>query len=365
MAISGAALDGNVRATEERGFWERVRDQVNPFDGGYSFNNDPYAGGYEGTITGPYDSSTGELVNQPSIQNPFQTTNNGGDPSGTSYLSGSGTQSAYSQDDVNYLNDQESQLRRLLQSAQATRDSGLTQLSDSFNRESSKANTQRSRELENLQLEREDTRGSKNKALGTVDDNAYNLANSVRRLLGLASGTGSSAYQLAAPRLIASEASGQRSNVLNTYGQNERNIGLTEDRAKSDFERLLDELGAKRKSAESGFRADVLSQEQGINESLADVARRRALLQGGGYDNVRQAQAPYLQNINSAQDTMDSLFSKYRSPFTSVQPVEVNAPNLADYTVDRAAINANRNQGNSPYSPYMQFLRGRDEEERR
>jgi hypothetical protein len=270
---------------------------------------------------------------------------------------------AYNADDLAYLNDQESQLKRLLASAQGTLGTGLTGLTDSFNRETSTANQARSRALENFGIQREDTTRAKQTALGGVDTNARTLNDSLRRILGMASGSGSSAYQFAAPNAVARQASQQRTGVLGDYAENDRNITLSEDRAKLDFSSLLDDLERQRRAKESELRAGVAAREQGINTDLANVAGERAKLIGGGYGAVRIAQQPYQNAINSRQSEIDSLFERFRSPMLTPQAVNVQTPELRNYLVDRSAINANAQAGSpETYSPYSQFLRKRADE---
>lgn len=268
--------------------------------------------------------------------------------------------------DLAYLDSQSSALRRLLESAQDTKRDSLTSLGDSYNQEVSGANLSQSRALENFGLQREDTQNAKQDALGAVDTNARTLADQVRRLLGMASGSSSSAYQLAAPNAIGRHASQQRDRVMGTYGKNFRDLDLSEKRTNDDFASMLQELAAQKQQKESGIRSGVLSQEQGIMESLASIAAEKARISGGGYESVMAAQQPFANEINSRQSQLDNLFEQFRTPY-SVKPVNVQTPQLADYTVDKAAINANNQAGggSSTYSPYSYFLKRDQEEEQR
>lgn len=277
--------------------------------------------------------------------------------------SGGSTGSSANQQDLQYLNDQEGRTRKLFDYTKNALNNGLTNLGDSYNRERSSANQQRSRALENFQVQREDTTRGKQKALGQVDTNARTLSDSLRRILGLASGSGSSAFQLAAPNAVSRQASQQRTGVQETFGRNFRDLEVSEGRAKTDFDSLLENLTRQRNDKESQLRQGVLEQEQGINETLADIARQRALLQGGGYSQVQSAQAPFTNAIDSRQSQIDALFGQFRNPQLSVDPVSVQAPNLRDYVTDRAKINV-QNQGGGQYAPYRQFLRNDEEEER-
>lgn len=275
--------------------------------------------------------------------------------------SGGGAASTYDPADLAYLQDQRSRLQNQLSSSNTALNNGLTQLGDSYNKEVSGANTKRSQTLEDFAVKKEDTTRGKDQALGKVDTNARTLAESVRRRLGMASGSNSSAYQLAAPNAVARDATKNRTGVLENYGQNFRDLGTAEDRAKSEYDSLLQDLEAQRKTRESDFRASILGQQNNISNSLAEVARQEALLRGGGYNQVKSAMAPYVGEIDSRQAQIDNLFNQFRTPF-SVKAVDVKAPTLRDYTVDRAAISANGTQGESQYSPYLQFLKKQDEQ---
>ena len=88
----------------------------------------------------------------------------------------------------------------------------------------------------------------------------------------------------------------------------------------------------------------------------------RQKILGGGYGAARVAQQPYMDAINSSNSVIDSLFDRFRTPY-SVKPVTVEQPNLSAYTVDRQALNANKQFGSDPNSPYAQFLQRRQEDE--
>lgn len=269
---------------------------------------------------------------------------------------------AVNQADLAYLDDQESRLNRQKQSASKALSNGLLQLMDSYNQEKNKANTRQSQALQDFSLKREDTTRGKDKAINKVDTNARTLAEGLRRRIGLASGSNSSAYKFTAPQAVARQASGERGEVVENYGVNFRNLDLGEKRVKSEFEMLLQDLNAQRKQREGDFKSGILDRQNQIDNSLAEVARQRALAKGGGYDQVRSAMAPYTAAIDSRQDSIDSLFSKYRTPF-NVKAVDTKTPELRQYLVDRAAIQADAQEGTDPNSPYGQLLKPDEDEE--
>jgi len=337
--------------------WAWVTAAANPFDGPQK-SPSPYAGAIGGSID---TSSATPSATPRQRDDPYTSTSSGG--GGSTGGSGGSGAPAYNPDDLAYLDSQSNRLKAMLGSAQNTLNSGLTNLSDSFNREQSGANQRRSRALEDFSIQREDSTRDKQDAIGRVDTNARTLNDSLRRILGLASGSGSSAYKLAAPTAVARQASQQRSGVLGDYAENDRNLSLAETRATNDFNDLLADLERQKRDRESELRSGVLTQEQQINERLANVAAERAKLLGGGYSQVRLAQAPFESAINSRQSELDSLFERFRSPMLTPKAVNVQKPELRDYLVDRASINANAQGGPEVYSPYAQFLRPRDDDE--
>lgn len=276
--------------------------------------------------------------------------------------SGGGSGSGYTAEDLAAFDAQEGQLRSLLARTGTTLNQGLSSLGDDYNRNVSGANTQRSRALENYGIQREDSARGKQEAIGKVDTNARTLNDSLRRILGMASGSNSSAYQLAAPNAVARQASQQRSGVLGDYAENDRDVTLAENRAKSDFEQLLEDLARQRNQREQELRSGVLESESDIQSKLATIAGQRAAARGGGVGAIRAAQQPFQNEINNRQSQLDSLFEKFRSPMLTPKAVNVQTPQLRDYMVDRATIGQDGTQGQ--YEPYSNFLRQqRDEEE--
>lgn len=251
------------------------------------------------------------------------------------------SQPRYNPADLAYLDDQEARLRRQQQSAGTALTNGLTQLTDSYNQERDSANKNQSRALQDVAVKREDATRSRDSALNRVDTNARTLADSLRRRIGMAGGSSSSAYQITAPGAVARQASEQRGGVQEDYGTDFRNLATAENRMKVDFEDLLKDLDAQRRTRESDFRAGILDRQNQIDSSLAEVARQRALARGGGYDQVRSALAPLTAQIDARQGEIDSLFDRFRNPY-SVRAIDTSTPNLSDYTVDRAQISADQ-----------------------
>lgn len=313
---------GRVRSINGNKFVDSIYDQQNPADGG-----------------GVTDDNSINAI-----------------ATGTGSGGGGGVSAA----DLAYLDDQAARLERQRGSANTALSNGLVNLQDSFNQEQSKANTDRSRALEDFQLKREDTTRQKNTALNRVDDNSRMLANGLRSRIGQASGANSSAYQFAAPSAVARDASRQRTGVQESYGINDRNLSLSENRAKDDFDELNRDLVMQKNQRESDFRAGILDRLNQIDNSRAEIARQRAMALGGGYNNVRSAMAPFSSAIDTRQAEIDSLFDKYRTPF-NVKAVNVQAPDLKGYVTGNSTIAAN--SPTSAADPFADLLKKKLQED--
>ena len=275
---------------------------------------------------------------------------------------GGGAANGFSASDRAYFDDQIADLNRQKARTESGLNDGLTNLGDSFNRNVSQQNEKQSRALRGFGIQRDDTIRSKDSALDRVNTNARTLSDSLRRRIGMASGSDSSAFNITAPGAVAREASGERTDVLGSYGRNERNLDIAEEDTKSDFETLLADLAAQRQTSESGLRAGILEQQNSIDTGLADASRQRAVAMGGGYNEARAASRPFQDGISARESQLDQLFSRFRTPF-NVKEVNVQTPQLSDYLVDRTAINSNRQAGtNDPTAPFGNNLR-EDEEQ--
>jgi len=269
---------------------------------------------------------------------------------------------ALTDDERAYLDNSENTLRGYLGDLDTGLNQGRNTLNDSYNRELSNANSDRGRTVRDFEVKDADLQRGRDNDIAGVNSNARTLSNSVRRILGMASGSGSSAYQIAAPDAVARKASGERTNVMENFGQNFRNLDTAKKDSESDFNRYLQDLELQKNQRSMELEGGIESQRGSLNQQLAEVAGKR--VQGGGYAAIQAAQAPFLQAAQTSRTAGQALFDKFRTPVNSVKGLEVKTPNLRDYIVDRAAINANKSAGQSTYSPY-QLPQNKDEEELR
>ena len=277
------------------------------------------------------------------------------------YGTTNGTSAAASQqaDDLAYLADQEGLLRTMLSSSANTLNNGLTQIGDTYDKEVGRTGESKNAAMAKYGTQREDTTRDMTAARGTANAQARSLADSVRRVLGIASGVNSSAYRETAPGMIANDTTEKRGKIDQTTAKNFRNIKTAEDSTMNEFEQYLTDLADQRKQKESSLRESVLQTEQGIYNNLSEVARQRALVNGGGYTQVRAATAPMQAEIASRQATIDGLFNQYRTPYQT-KDISAAPAELSAFAVDNTALS--KNGGGTPSvdgSIYQQYAKRR------
>ena len=340
------------------------------------YNTDPYAGtnlqnggialqGGSGSIqvgsSTPSMTGGSVTVQDPTVNPTYVQAGAGGGVLGASTTAGyynpaAAAAAKQKSDDLAYLDDQEGLLRGMLTSSQNTLNNGITQIGDSYNKEVGRTNESKAAATAKYGTQREDTTRNMQTAKREAGTQARSLADSVRRVLGLASGVNSTAYREAAPGMIATDTTEKRGKINETSARNFRDIKTAEDSTMSEFERYLADLLEQRKSKESQLRENVLQTEQGVYNNLSESARQRALVNGGGYTQVREATAPMRNEIASRQATIDGLFNQYRTPYQT-KDVAIATPQLSDFVVDRTGVSKGAAPQDGGMSQYQQFVR--------
>lgn len=260
--------------------------------------------------------------------------------------------------DLAYLDDQDNSLKGQLASAQTGLSQGLQQLDDSYNENVGRTNEDQATADTGFNTNRTDTTKDKLTAVDSANSNSNTLSNSIRRILGLAAGSNSSAFQVAAPKLLATDLTAKRQGINDTYTKNYGAIDSAETASDTKFARALQDLSDQKKQKESGLQSGVDQQVQSINQQLGQNALSRAQINGAGYAGTKAAIAPYSQAIADRQTAIDNLFSTYRTPYTLSDTTPV-AANTSSYTVDPTTLGTTTTDtsgGDGTDSPYLQAL---------
>jgi hypothetical protein len=345
------------KESASRLFGDNSYDIRNPFETGYAVTPNTSA------VLGNKQPSTGFDVEGWSKQLSDQGGNTGGtDQTQTSGSTGSTggrvtapSKPAYSQQDLDYLNNQEGLYNSLMGSADRTLASGLTGINDKYTLGVNNANTQYGRATSDYDQKEYDTKFGMQNTMRGAKANSRSLADSVRRILGLAGAAGGTAMQ-DAMGAVAQDMTGKENAILGDYGANMAQVKKGREDTKTDYDNLLTELQGQKQTAEQNLRAGVMQQKQGLNNSLAQIASERAKLLGGNpVSELNRFQNQYLDY----QRQIDDLPNQFRNAVTP-RDVKIAPVSLKDYFVDKTGIQRNERSG---YSPYAQFLQKKTDEE--
>lgn len=257
--------------------------------------------------------------------------------------------------------DQEGLLRSYLGNLGNTLNQGVSQINDDFTRQNSRGQEDKAAAFGKFDMQTEDNNRNKSNQMNQVNQNANTLSKQVRQTIGRASGSGSSAYQLTAPGAVANEVTDQREDVQDTFAGNFRQLKVARDDTDREFSRYFDDLNRSKAEKEKGLREGVEQENMDVQGKLADIARNRAAIQGGDVNAIRAAGQPYQADIANRQNTINSLFEKYRSPIQA-QAARVAAPSLADYAGRDVGVSRQQVLASDPTNPLLR--RSEEDDER-
>ena len=301
-------------------------------------------------LTGSYPIPNGVDFSQGSTQG-TQQYDIYGNPSST----GAVNTNYATPDELAYLRDQGAQLRALLGRTNTNLEQGLSKNQSEYQKQLDQSNLAKQEQLKGYGEQRTGQMQGREKAYGTINQNANQGYRSLAQIIGRGAGTGSSAYQELLPNVIGRDISSKRGDANETYGQNLRGIDTAQNKYNSSFEQVLKDLEDQRLANESNVRSNVEGQRQGLYGQIATNEGQIAQGQGGGYAAIRNAQQPYQDQIEQSRNAVEGYFNQFKPNYTPQQAV-ADAPELSNYTVDRANVNA-QNQGMDESNPYASLLR--------
>lgn len=275
--------------------------------------------------------------------------------SGTT-TSGTTTSGPSIADSIAALNDANSQDDAQYNSTEAALQNGLTQIGDDYNKNVSRANEDQNTAHTNYDKQRTQNTTDRQTAQDAIYANGNTLAQSVRRIFGLASGANSSAYQIAAPGAIAKDMTVKTADNAANFKKNYDAIDNAQNETDTSFGRFLQDLADQRKQKESGLRGGILQQEQSILADKANNQAKIAQLNGGTYADGKAAAAATTAAAQARQSAIDGLFAQFRTPY-NVTAVTPTAATTDQYTPTKSTVATNGAQPTVDESPYAAALK--------
>jgi len=318
--------------------------------------NQVFTGNVSSALQPNSGGSFSPSYNAPQVLGAQTHTPNGGtspgqQPSGA-YPTGGGTGSGtdYSAN-IGSLDSQIANLRGTLGTADTTLSSGLKNILDDYTKQRTAADLANTRATEDFNTTTQNDNTNHAQAIDGVNTKARTLANSVRQMIGNAGGSGSSAYQIAAPDAVARQANLQSQDINNNFGQNM--TALTTAKQRQDQNHTLDmaNLADTLTKNQNNLRTGIENEKQTINGELADFAAQRAAYAGGGVAGANAAAKPFTDQAAVAGTAIKGIADGYTSPFATFTPHTVAAPTLRDYVTGQQSVSADPNATSNGAAP--------------
>lgn len=263
-----------------------------------------------------------------------------------------------------FFGDKLGQIRGMLGGIGTQRDQGITSINDDYSRNESRLNEDHSKILRDIGINRDDASQNKLKEVNKIDNNVANVADSYRRLAAMANAGNSSFAREFIPTAAGRMGSKERAEVFEKNGRDMRGLDLAEGDANDQLKRKRDDLTIAKNDRTRSFLEGISSFEQQLKDQAADAAYKEQVARGGGADAVRAAIAPFSTGADQVMNALSALFSQYRNPQLSVAPIEVDIPQLSNYTADQlvAGMQAENPETSVQDLPYVQQLKKRIEQ---
>lgn len=191
-------------------------------------------------------------------------------------------------------------------------------------------------------------------AKNTIGTQAGQSLNGLERLLGSRGAGGSSAYLFAAPQAVASQASQQRGQAGQTFGQNEQGLDTNFNNYTTGYNQSQQGLKDQLTNNQNNLAQSIASSRANLQSSLAQLIGQQSAATGG---NPATSAQPYLDAANNYQQQAAGLGTQQYS-FNPNTPT-YQAPSVDSYTntpFSTAQVANAPNAVGSAVSPYLQAL---------
>lgn len=181
-----------------------------------------------------------------------------------------------------------------------------------------------------------------------IMQNTRAQANALQRLLGLNGAGYSSAATEAAPYATALQSSTQLGGAQRTYGQNQQTLDTNWQDTQRSYKNSREDLDSQRYSQQNSLRSSI--------------AQTRASL----LDKIQSANgtSQYQGQINDLLSQITGLSNQYAKPVLKAADLNLQAPSLANYTLDNFDIQpGQQGGGQSDISPTFLGLLGQQYDE--
>lgn len=192
-------------------------------------------------------------------------------------------------------------------------------------------------------------------AKNTIGSFAGNSLNGLERLLAARGAGGSSAALYQAPQAVAQQASQQRSQAGQTFGQNNQNLDTNWNNYLTDYQNSINGLNSQHTNQQHALQAQIDTTRSSLLQSLASLLNQQSAATSGTASDQAQ---PLLDQSNALLGQADQL--GLQVPTYQVSNANYQAPSLASYSVNPFATPQASQQDalTQSVTPYLSLLLG-------
>lgn len=281
------------------------------------------------------------------------------------YDAGAASDAAGRASTVGMLDSELEAIAKSLGNLDSTWAAGKNQIEDAKNKSLSRANQQQSSALSKYATQRADTKQAFNRSVEDVDNQAYDNYSALKSMLGRSGAGSSSAAENVVPYAVSNTASKARGNIADTYGKNNRDLTDAEDDTKTSYNNIVQDISDQERKSLGDLESDIQGKRSAYENNRASILGQKAQAQGGGWQTVKDAMQPAVNNRDSIDQALSTLLDRYRSPYT-VQDVSVKDPTLGTYSVDANGVkNDSADAGGANADTSADYLAQLKEEDKR
>lgn len=243
---------------------------------------------------------------------------------------------AYYNDQINNLQGQNGRLDSQL-------NTGLDNLSNSYNNSLNRMNDQKAKAQGNYndQTQTNTTQYARNRS--AIQGQTASRTSALQRLLGINGAGNSSAAYEAVPYAAGLQGTQQLSDAQTGYATNSRNLDKSWQDTLDTYNNGLQDLGNDKTGKENALRSSINQTRASLLSQIQGLGQQRDMAGGADYITARNNEAGYQGQINSLLDSIAGLGNQYSQPIAlKTANVGYNAPDLQTYNL--------RTQGNTAMS---------------
>jgi hypothetical protein len=242
---------------------------------------------------------------------------------------------AYYQQQMDQLNSQNGRLDSQL-------NTGLGNLTNSFNQQDNRLNQQKANAQDTFNTQNQQNMQNYANTRNGILSNTRATSNALQRLLGLNGACNSSAAFEQAPYAAGLQGSQNLNQAQQSFSNNGTALNKSWRDTQQQYSNALDDLNNQKYSQENSLRSSIAQTRANLLDQIASAGVNKNLALGQNYAQAQAARTPYQQQINSLLDSITGLGNQYANPVLKAADVNFTAPSLSQFGLGQQATIQNQ-----------------------